>query len=45
MASGFITCLPIEHSDPIGIAMGIVLVVLHIIRWRASEKKDTPQIA
>lgn len=45
VASGFITCLPIEHSDPIGIAMGIVLVVLHIIRWRASEKKDTPQIA
>ncbi len=38
IASGFITCLPITNSDPVGICAGCILIAVHLFR-RRSEKE------
>lgn len=38
---GFVTCLPIEYSDPIGICAGCILIAIHLARWQHSKKKNT----
>ena len=40
---GFVTCLPIEHSDPVGICVGCILIAVHLIRWKTGKGKKIPE--